>query len=144
MFVTAKWKYIRSAGVWFILQTKTSGSNQIWFLIVCVWVMIVCVKLILLCSQDTLEFHKFLLSDGIVHNKPNIWRKDTWKLALVKFVEITTKGINSPLKTICPKPTHVEIDAEAQRIMMMFQEVAKRPRNAGTMARCPPFLRKLI
>ena len=109
------------------------------------WIVVVCVKLILLCSQDTLEFHKFLLSDGIAHNRANIWRNDTWKLALMKFDEATTKGsINSPTTIIWPTPTHVEIDADAQRIMMMFQEVTKRPRNAGTIARCPPFLRKLI
>ena len=63
----------------------------------------------------------------------------------MKFDEATTKGsINSPSTTICPKPTQAEIDADSQRIMMMFQEVTKRRRNAGTMARCPPFLRKLI
>ena len=66
-------------------------------------------------SIESLEYHKHLLMDAVMHNRSNIWRKDTLKQAL--------KIWDSSLGGVMAKVPGDIYDDDGAKLLLLFQKL---------------------
>ena len=76
-------------------------------------------------DEATLEYHRHLLTDGLSHNRVNVWNKNSFRDAL-KLWDRENHNVLRGLKA----PTI--FDDQAQLLCLMFQDLNDRKQNSGT------------
>ena len=88
-------------------------------------------------DEATLEYHRHLLTDGLSHNRVNVWNKNSFRDAL-KLWDRENHNVLRGLKA----PTI--FDDQAQLLCLMFQDLNDRKRNRGTGIRTERWLKVML